>query len=108
MLRDFHALELERSKVVFFPSLWTIVHLITDTSPFYGFSEQEVLKKDVEYMAMIKAFDESFPQTVYSRPSYKAEVIRWGEEFIYVVEHDGNGVSTDVSSINETYGVDLN
>lgn len=34
-LRDFYSLELERSKVVFFPTMWTIVHPISEKSPLY-------------------------------------------------------------------------
>lgn len=107
-LRDFHALELERSKVVFFPTMWTIVHPITEESPLFGLSAQEVALKEAEFIVMIKAFDESFSQTVYSRSSYKAQELKWGEKFTYLTKRLGNGVSVDISKINETYKVDLN
>lgn len=107
-LRDFHLLELERSKVVFFPTMWTIVHPITKESPLFGLSEKEVYSKDVEFIVMIKAFDESFSQTVYSRSSYKAEEIKWGEKFTYLTKREGLGAIVDVSRIDDTYTVDLN
>jgi len=99
-LRDFYLLELERSKVVFFPSIWTIVHPINDSSPLYKLTASEVLEKDVEFIVMIKAFDESFSQIVYSRSSYKASELKWGEKFIYVSKRENDGLTVDVSRIN--------
>jgi inward rectifier potassium channel len=107
-LRDFHSLELERSKVVFFPTMWTIVHPITESSPLYRLSATEVLMKDAEFIVMIKAFDESFSQTVYSRSSYKAQELKWGEKFTYLSKREGSGVAVDVSRIDDTYIVDIN
>ena len=106
--RKFHQLEVERSKVVFFPTMWTIVHPVNEDSPLFGLTEEEVLEKDAEFIIMIKAFDESFSQTVYSRSSYKASEIKWGEKFVYLSQQRGNGISVDVGRINETEKKDLN
>lgn len=107
-LRDFHLLELERSKIVFFSSIWTIVHPISKTSPLYGMTEEELLEKDAEFIVMIKAFDESFSQTVYSRSSYKAHEIKWGEKFSYLIKHDSDGITVDVGSLDKTEQAALN
>lgn len=107
-LRDFFLLELERPKVVVLPSMWTIVHPIGETSPLYHLSEKELLEKDAEFIVMMKAFDETFSQTVYSRSSYKASEIRWGEKFVYVITQKNDGVIVDVGRINETEKVELN
>ena len=106
--RKFHQLEVERSKVVFFTTMWTIVHPVNEESPLYGLTEEEVLEKDAEFIIMIKAFDESFSQTVYSRSSYKASEIKWGEKFVYLSQQRGNGISVDVGRINETEKKELN
>lgn len=107
-LRDFFLLDLERPKVVFFPYMWTIVHPINDSSPLYKLNEAEVLAKDAEFIVMMKAFDESFSQIVYSRSSYKAFEIKWGEKFVYLVNQNEDGISVDVGRINETEKVELN
>jgi inward rectifier potassium channel len=106
-LRDFYQLELERPKVVFFPSIWTVVHPINTESPLYKLTETEAHEKDVEFIIMIKAFDESFSQTVYSRSSYKASELRWGEKFVHVIESHSNGVTVDVGRIDETEKVKM-
>ena len=107
-LRDFYLLELERPKVVFFPSMWTIVHPINGQSPLNGLSESAVLDRDAEFIIMLKAFDESFSQTVYSRSSYKADEIKWGQKFTYVTRPEKDGLMVDVGRINETEEAALN
>ena len=99
--RDFFTLELERSKVSFFPSMWTIVHPIDESSPMYGMSRAEAETKELEFFVMIKAFDESFSQTVYSRSSYRVEEINWGEKFVYVVKQEDGVSQVDVSGLDK-------
>ncbi|MEP0264664.1 ion channel [Dokdonia sp.] len=107
-LRDFFRLELERSKVVFLPSVWTIVHPISDTSPLYKQTIDGMIAKDAEFIITIKAFDESFSQTVYSRTSYKASEIKWGEKFVYLVTQERDRISVDLGRLDETYKATLN
>lgn len=107
-LRSFHLLQLERSKVVFLPSVWTIVHPIKENSPLDGMNKEELLELDPEFIVMIKAFDESFSQTVYSRSSYKASEIVWGEKFAYIIKQEESGIEVDVSRIDETVKANLN
>lgn len=106
--RDFFTLDLERPKVAFMPSTWTVVHPISDSSPLYGLTEEEVLAKDVEIIIMMKAFDESFSQTVYSRSSYKASEIRWGHKFVYLITRENERINVDISRIDETEKAPLN
>ena len=107
-LRDFYALDLERDKVAFMPYMWTIVHPISATSPLFGLSEHELMEKDVEFIVSMKAFDESTSQSVYSRSSYKASEIKWGAKFVYAVTREQNGITIDVSKLNETEKAILN
>ncbi|WP_240531654.1 hypothetical protein [Maribacter sp. 4G9] len=99
---------MERSQVVFFPTMWTIVHPISEKSPLHKFKSEDLLEKDTEFIAVIKAFDESFSQSVYSRSSYKAYEIKWGEKFTYLAKRDLKGISIYVGRIDETFEVDLN
>jgi inward rectifier potassium channel len=107
-LRNFYPLDLERSKVVFLPAVWTIVHPITDDSPFKGLSTEDLLRRDMEVIVVIKAFDESFSQSVYSRSSYKFDELKWGEKFKYLMSQRNGKVSVDVSGISATVKAALN
>lgn len=107
-LRDFFALELERQKVVFFPSTWTIVHPISDTSPLIKLTEKDFVERDAEFIITIKAFDSSLSQTVYSHSSYKANEILWGEKFAYIIKHEEDVIIVDASQIDNTEKATLN
>ena len=107
-MRDFHFLDLERSKVNFFPMTWTIVHPINSSSPLHGLTEKELLEKDAEFIVLLKAFDEGFSQTVYSRSSYKASEIKWGEKFSYIIQQKDGNYTMDVSRLDETEKAILN
>lgn len=107
-LRDFHILDLERDNVRFFPSMWTVVHPIDKNSPLSELSKSDYFEKDLEFIAMIKAFDESSGQMVYSRSSYKPEEIEWGQKFVYAAKRDNGKLLVDVSKINESEKAELN
>lgn len=107
-LRDFYSLELERSRVIFFPSIWTIVHPIDENSPLFNLSQKDLKDKDAEFIATVKAYDESSQNMVYSRSSYKAFEISWGEKFRYLGKMEDDRLIVDVSGINDTEKVKLN
>ncbi|MDP5100879.1 MAG: ion channel [Nonlabens sp.] len=107
-LREFHNLTLERSMVFFFPSVWTIVHPITEDSPLYDMSATDFERKDVEFIVMLRAFDESSSQTLYSRTSYKAHEILWGAKFTYLGERKADKLHIDVSGLNNIDKNELN
>lgn len=80
-LRRFYPLKLERSRVVFFPLSWTIVHPIDEASPLYGMSAEGLRATKGEFLILLTGFDETFSQTVHTRSSYLAEEIVWGARF---------------------------
>jgi inward rectifier potassium channel len=73
--REFLALELEISRVNFMALSWTVVHHITEDSPLYGLTKQELEKMDTEFIILIKAINDTYSQNVNSRNSYKAQDI---------------------------------
>lgn len=107
-LRNFYNLSLERSSVVFLPSVWTVVHPIDDQSPLRNFTDNDLRAKDAEFIIVLKAFDESFSQMVYSRTSYKADEIRWGKKFNYIIEQNHEGITVDASRLDESSTAELN
>lgn len=107
-MREFHNLKLERSQVKFFPSMWTIVHPLDDESILSGLDEDSFKQLDIEIITFIKAYDESFAQSIYSRRSYKSHEIEWEKKFVYVSENTLEGIEINVSRIDETQSVSLN
>ncbi len=80
-VRKFYPLTLERSKVVFFPLHWTIVHPIDEQSPLKEMTSEDLKNGDVEVFILLRATDETFSQTVHSRSSYKHHEIIVGAKF---------------------------
>jgi inward rectifier potassium channel len=77
----FSTLPLERTRINLFPSNWTIVHAIGPDSPLAGLTEADLREADAEFIVLIKAFDDTFAQTVYARSSYKCQELAWGRRF---------------------------
>jgi inward rectifier potassium channel len=90
-LRSFHSLALERTRINLFPSNWTFVHPLDEWSPLFGLDAAGFSKGDVEFIVLIKAFDDTFAQTVYARSSYKAPEIVWGGRFAPMVSAPETG-----------------
>lgn len=71
--REFLNLKLEISRVNFLALSWTIVHHITEESPLYGLTKKDMEERDVEFIILLKAINDTYSQSVNSRNSYKAE-----------------------------------
>lgn len=101
-VRKFLNLELERSRIQLLTLSWTVVHPLTENSPIYGFTLEDLQKGNAEFLVMLKAFDDTFSQTVHSRTSYHHEEIVWDGKFLPVFAPDEQGVMTlDLGLLNE-------
>jgi len=79
--RQYFTLPLERSKINLFPTSWTVVHPIDESSPLHGLSGGDLRQAQAEFIILIKAFDDTFAQTIYQRTSYIADELLWGVRF---------------------------
>lgn len=101
--RTFQILELERKNLMFLSLSWTVVHPIDENSPLAGLTEADFMQRDVEWMVVIKAFDESRAQMVYTRASYKCDELVWGAKFtpMDIKTNPKNGrIHFDLSNLN--------
>jgi len=91
-LRRFHSLTLERSRISLFPANWTVVHPIDASSPLAGLEDGDLRDTGAEFIVLVKAFDDTFSQTIYQRTSYTAAELRWEARFLPMttVERDGS------------------
>ena len=92
LTRRFYPLPLERTKVIFFPLHWTVVHPIDEQSPLFGVSQKELEESDAEFAILLTAIDETFSQTVHSRSSYKYDEVIVGAKFADMFLPPENGV----------------
>ncbi len=63
-------LPLQLDKISFMPMNWTITHAIDNESPLYGMTKEDMEAKNIEFLVVVNAFDDSFSQNVFSRSSY--------------------------------------
>jgi inward rectifier potassium channel len=71
--RDFYELKLERSNIMYLPTVWTIVHTVDAESPLFKYSKEEVKKLNAHLYILINYHEESFSQVVYQIHSYNFE-----------------------------------
>jgi inward rectifier potassium channel len=90
-IRKFENLNLEIKRISVLSSTWTLVHPIDDNSPMKDVSVDDLKANNAELIVNIKAFDESFSQTVYSRTSYKYNEIVAGVRYVPAIIPQADG-----------------
>jgi inward rectifier potassium channel len=101
-VRRFFPLELERKYVSLLTLNWTIVHPLDENSPLKDMTPDELERTDASFSVLLKAFDDTFSQTVHSRTSYQYHDMVWDAKFITMFERDENGrIVLDMSKISD-------
>jgi inward rectifier potassium channel len=100
--RTYKQLKLEREQVLFMPLTWTVVHPIDSESPLWGVTPEEFEQKQAEVLILIKAYDDTFSQTVFSRFSYRHDEVIWNRRFgpAFTVDEDGE-LALDLSKVGQ-------
>ena len=89
--RRYRQLKLEREQVLFLPLTWTIVHPIDGESPMAGLTAEDLERLQAEVMILLKAYDDTFSQTVLARYSYRYDEIGWNQQFAPAFSVDSEG-----------------
>lgn len=97
----YFTLELERTRVESMPLSWTVVHPITESSPFYGFTEEDMKNADVEIYVNVKGFDEVFSNSVQKRTSYTFAEILFNRKFVSMYREEGTRTVLELHKLND-------
>lgn len=81
MKNRFFNMPLDIAKATTMTSNWTLVHVINEESPLFGFSKEDMANAEAELLIFVQGFDESFSNTVVSRASYLYEDFVFGAKF---------------------------
>ncbi|WP_426667781.1 ion channel [Mucilaginibacter sp. McL0603] len=104
-VRRFFPLELERKNVSILTLSWTVVHPLDDNSPLKDITPEDLKNNQASFAVLLKAFDDTFSQTVHSRTSYQFEHMVWDAKFKPSFDRDEDGrIVLDLSRIND-YGM---
>jgi inward rectifier potassium channel len=90
-IRRFLSLELERKRVSILTLSWTVVHPLDNDSPLKDITPEEMANGEASFAILLKAFDDTFSQTVHSRTSYMYDEIVWGAKFKPTFDRDEEG-----------------
>lgn len=110
MTNKFYPLELEFSKANALTLNWTIVHPITESSPFYNFTVDDYTNINGEILVFIKAFDDMFSNTVVDRSSYTLKEVVVGAKFLPMYHRNDTGSKTilEIEKLNSFTKADIN
>ena len=100
--RRYIQLPLERESIYFLPLAWTVVHPIDEKSPLWNRTPEQLIAEQTEFLILIRAFDDTFSQTVHAQTSYTAQDLIWDAKFTpaFSVSPDGEFV-LDLARLND-------
>eukprot|EP01105_Mastigella_eilhardi_P019013 TRINITY_DN4455_c0_g1_i2.p1 TRINITY_DN4455_c0_g1~~TRINITY_DN4455_c0_g1_i2.p1 ORF type:complete len:178 (+),score=35.77 TRINITY_DN4455_c0_g1_i2:284-817(+) len=79
----------------YLPLPWTIVHVMDEHSPLYGWTQENFYDCEAEIIALLEGVDESCSRIYQATYSYTPQHMRWNADFVEMVEidsHTGNFV----------------
>ncbi|MCL7754559.1 ion channel [Polaribacter sp. Z022] len=89
--RNFFTLNLERNKVMYLPTIWTVVHEIDEKSPLFNYTNKEIENLDAFLYILINYHEESFAQKVYQIYSYDFTKLKTGVKYVSSASFDEEG-----------------
>jgi len=89
--RSYFRITLARDKIMYLPTVWTIVHEIDDTSPLYKYSNEEIKKLDAELYILVQYHEESYSQKVYQVISYDFTTLLCNVKYVRSYDFDEEG-----------------
>ena len=109
MINKFYTLDLELEKVGSLTLSWTLVHPITENSPFYNMNENDIKTTLGEVIIFIKVFDDMYSTTVVKRASYTFDEIVYGAKFLpmFTRSTDNNKTLLHIDKLNLFERVEL-
>jgi len=85
VMRRFEELKLLRARTSLFALSWTIMHVIDETSPLFGLTEQDLIDRQIELVALLSGADATMAETIYARYSYGPDDLVRNHRFVDVL-----------------------
>jgi len=107
--RRYYSLALERRKITFFSTNWTLVHPITAESPLYQCTPDSLNESEAEFLIILRALDDTLSQLVHLRYSYRYDEVLWGRKFKpMITQLDHDNIILDLQALDDMDEVPLN
>lgn len=99
--RHLYDLALQQSSLTVLATLWTLVHVIDETSPLHGLDADALTRADARLFLGVEARDHMLATTVYALKDYPVPRIRFGMHFATAVALDEAGCNVfDLSRLS--------
>ena len=89
--RNFYQLKLERNKIMYLPTVWTIVHQIDEESPLFKYTDDELKNINASLYILMSYHEEFFAQKVYQINSYNFDDLVLGVQYQKAASFDDFG-----------------
>jgi inward rectifier potassium channel len=89
---------------------WTAMHVIDESSPFFGETNESLAEKGMEMIVILTGVDENTSQAVHARRSYGSEEIRFGHRYVDIIAaaSSASGLRrVDYTRFNDTQPAEL-
>jgi len=107
--RRFYPLTLQFDRLILFPAVLTIRHIIDEESPLHGRTLADLEREDTRFTASVVCIDTVIPAAVQSHHAYTWRNIKWNHRFAEVYQAiDENSMTVDYSLIHATEPVPVN
>lgn len=102
LFRRAQELRLERTHLPVFPLTWTLLHVMDERSPLFGFDAAQMAAVQAQVFVTLEARDPLLATSVHEIRNYVPEDICFGMRYVDVVRSDADGVTVaDLTKIGE-------
>ncbi len=84
-------LKLLRGHVPMFPLTWTIMHVIDERSPLFGYDSERLSRDDTRFFFSLEARDPQLAAVVHDMRTYRGADVCWGMRYADAVSFDEAG-----------------
>jgi inward rectifier potassium channel len=101
--RRFDELKLVRRSIPVLSLSWTLIHVIDESSPLFGMTDERMAAEAPAMMLSITGFDEAISSVVNDRQTYRREDLRFDHVFVDVLRDlPDEMIELDITRIHDT------
>jgi inward rectifier potassium channel len=102
-IRKFHEMKLLNGTSPLLFLSWTLLQRIDADSPLKGHTAESLRALNAELLVTVMGMDEVFVQTIHARHSYIVSELRWGEQFVDMLQRPAGGpMMVDYAKFHQT------
>jgi inward rectifier potassium channel len=107
-VRRFYPLKLQFDRMIAFPVVLTLRHVIDESSPLYGMTPEDLKRNETRLMASVVCIDTVIPAPVQSATDYSSDDILWNRRFVEIYTETPDGrLIVDYGRIHDTEKIEV-